>query len=273
VSVQEHERALRLAVQTGSHLQTLFNRLGNEAHPRGVILRAYRAALAALRRDLGRVWLVEDVLALLEGSLAGAIRALLDEAYTGGVAQATREVPVYGLLPMPDENRDAGAVATEAALAVYRAQAAAVRTAVQLGDPDPEVLLGGDDRAGVLAPGAVIRETARLATGLALAGYSGTIDQTLAANGATGDFKKQAIAALDARTTDCCRRVHGQVVGLNEQFRLTGTPRFAGRMRAPPFHWYCRSTLALVRAEDVDDALTAAMLAGGRSATPIGARP
>jgi hypothetical protein len=259
VSLQEHERAVRLAIQTGSALQRLFNRMGNEAHPRGALLRAYRVALAALRRDLSRMWLVEDVLAVLESTLSGAIRALLDEAYTAGVAQARAEAAVYGLLPMPDENRDAGAVATEAALAVYRAQAAAIRAAVQLGDPDPEVLLGGDDRAGVLAPGAVIRETARMATGLALAGYSGTIDQTLAANGATGDFKKQAIAALDARTTDCCRRVHGQVVGLHEPFRLTGTPRFAGRMQAPPFHWYCRSTLALVRADDADDALARSM--------------
>lgn len=58
-------------------------------------------------------------------------------------------------------------------------------------------------------------------------------------------FKKQAIAAIDDRTTDCCLRVHGQVQPLNSPFVLTGKPRFASRMQGPPFHWYCRTATTL----------------------------
>lgn len=58
-------------------------------------------------------------------------------------------------------------------------------------------------------------------------------------------MRRQAIAAIDERTTDCCLRVHGQVVGMDEPFRLTGTPRFADRMMQPPFHWHCRTAVAL----------------------------
>jgi len=58
-------------------------------------------------------------------------------------------------------------------------------------------------------------------------------------------WKKQVIAAIDERTTDCCLRVHGQVQPLNAPFMLTGTPRFADMMQHPPFHWYCRTAEAL----------------------------
>ncbi len=58
-------------------------------------------------------------------------------------------------------------------------------------------------------------------------------------------FKKQAIAAIDDRTTDCCLRVQGQIQPMNEPFRLTGKPRFADRLQGPPFHWRCRTATTL----------------------------
>jgi hypothetical protein len=71
-------------------------------------------------------------------------------------------------------------------------------------------------------------------------------------------FGKQAIAAIDERTTDCCLRVHGQVVDLKKKFHLTGTPRFADDLDWSPFHWYCRTSVALYLPE-YDDELTAGM--------------
>lgn len=58
-------------------------------------------------------------------------------------------------------------------------------------------------------------------------------------------WEKQAVAGIDERTTDTCLRVHGQVQPLDKPFRLTGTPRFAGHIQAPPFHWRCRTSQAL----------------------------
>lgn len=58
-------------------------------------------------------------------------------------------------------------------------------------------------------------------------------------------WRKQAIAAIDERTTDCCLRVHGQIQLLDAPFKLTGTPRFADEMKSPPFHLYCRTVQAL----------------------------
>lgn len=56
---------------------------------------------------------------------------------------------------------------------------------------------------------------------------------------------RQAVAAIDERTTDCCLRVHGQIVGMDQPFRLTGSPRFADYVMAPPFHWHCRTAETL----------------------------
>ena len=77
----------------------------------------------------------------------------------------------------------------------------------------------------------------------------------------TNGFQKQAIAALDAHTTDCCLRVHGQIQPLDGLFHLTGEPRFADNMDWSPFHWNCRTSVALYK-PDYDDGLTEKMHEG-----------
>lgn len=58
-------------------------------------------------------------------------------------------------------------------------------------------------------------------------------------------FEKQAIAAIDRRTTQCCLNVHGQVRPMDQPFDLSGTPQFAPQMMGPPFHYRCRSVIVL----------------------------
>lgn len=58
-------------------------------------------------------------------------------------------------------------------------------------------------------------------------------------------IQKQAFAAIDERTTDCCLRVTGQIQDQDKPFKLTGTPRYADRMMRPPFHYRCRTATAL----------------------------
>lgn len=62
-------------------------------------------------------------------------------------------------------------------------------------------------------------------------------------------YQRQAIAAIDENTTDCCLRVHGQIVSFDNPFHLTGTPRFASHVHAPPFHWNCRTAVTVYRKE------------------------
>lgn len=57
------------------------------------------------------------------------------------------------------------------------------------------------------------------------------------------ELKRQAIATIGPRTTDTCLRVHGQIVGVDEPFTLTGDPKFASQMMGPAFHWGCRTSV------------------------------
>ena len=60
-----------------------------------------------------------------------------------------------------------------------------------------------------------------------------------------GVIQKMAVATIDERTTECCLEVHGQVQYLGAPFHLTGDPHFASEMEKPPFHWHCRTSVAL----------------------------
>ena len=55
---------------------------------------------------------------------------------------------------------------------------------------------------------------------------------------------KQAIAAIDERTTECCLLVHGQIQPITRPYQLDGQPRFADQLMLPPFHWRCRTSSA-----------------------------
>lgn len=53
---------------------------------------------------------------------------------------------------------------------------------------------------------------------------------------------KQAVAVVNAKTTDTCLNVHGQVRRLDEPYVLEGEPKFASTMMYPSFHWNCRTS-------------------------------
>lgn len=82
----------------------------------------------------------------------------------------------------------------------------------------------------------------------------------------TVTYQKQAIAAIDERTTDCCLRVHGQIQDLDKPFVLTGTPRFSDKKQNPPFHWNCRTATALYRPEMEQVGLTTTQMRRAASA-------
>lgn len=86
-------------------------------------------------------------------------------------------------------------------------------------------------------------------------------------------FKKQAIAAIDDRTTECCLRVHGQIQEMKAPFILTGRPRFADRLQGPPFHWRCRTATTLyTETMEMVGVPTAAMLTAARAELAARAR-
>lgn len=272
--------AHRQADRDNRELATLFGRyLGTARHPRGQVLVAYRTTRRALsdilqapartggtralaatlsetndiltnhQRQLRTIALEAAVQArkLGETSAQAQATAYADSGHTFEPAQAPAN-----LRPILD-GMDATANAQ-----LTQAQALIAAGA------DTSLIIGDEGRLGIVQAAPITRDWATwLAVGSSLGFWS-----WLVGNDPTRlepfQFQRQAVAAIDERTTDCCLQVHGQIVGLRSDFKLTGTPRFADRMRDPPFHWYCRTSVALYL-QSYDEGLTDRMRSAARA--------
>lgn len=250
-----------LAVRANAAHGRLIARLGTKEAPRGLVLSAYRRALRALRETLrgsgGQSAYAQmsarEILEALHRDVRAAVAEVMQDAMQVGRTLAEEQLRLYGITPLPQAaNMQAAQAQVEAALSEVAAQIMTAQ-ALLAARADVVLIVGDDTRLGALRPGPVVALAAQQAVDASAKAFLDVVQVT------AGDrFRKQAVAALDERTTDCCLRVHGQVQDLDEPFHLTGTPRYADELQRPPFHRYCRTALCLYQAQ-YDDGLTARM--------------
>lgn len=228
------EQAVKLALRVNNQLDDLFNQMSSQ---RGSITSSYRNAKRALTGNLGNRNAVRETLAQLRGAVLIALQELLALAEEIGTDQAEQNAALY-LVAVNPLDTSLRIAALTALLAALDRQIAIVQAMVIIPSASEAQILGDDDRAGILTPGLLFNETAMLLAGVT----SGVFLAMMMGEGR----QKRAVAVLDKATTNCCRLVDGQTVGIKELFTLTGTPRFASQMQAPPFHWYCRTSMAMV---------------------------
>ena len=273
-----HERAIQNALDTGEDINALFDKLGSADRPRGVIMALYRSFLREVEPHLDNPPVVREMLRTFKTRLTVAFTQVFEQAAIVGANRAERDiarndiVENSALLPDPILSQ-LTQPAREAIAAAIDAQLNAVYAQLAMGR-DPVAIVGDNGRVGLLSPSSLLKIGKRIVAEMvssardqrlkaAFAGGFGNIgglilpDANMAAK--TEVYKRQAIAAIDERTTDCCLRVNGQVVGVDELFRLAGTPRYADKMADPPFHDYCRTSVALVHEDDIDDRMTSDM--------------
>lgn len=255
-----HRAAVKAALATNEALEKLIGRMGTNAHPRGAVMRVYGTARRALAQA-ENVGQVRDALMTLRSAMWKVGFDLVAAAAAIGRVQAQAEAEAYDL-PVIGQNDGVGAMQSlEAWLAALDGQIAQA-TGMYVASRDVTLLVGDDGRSGIVTPGPVVREGARWLAVVAVASATLAVEASVRGGGGRQRvFVRQAVAALDERTTECCLRVHGQTVAMDEPFHLNGTPRFADTVMAPPFHWYCRSAVALVPVELADDALSREMRA------------
>ncbi len=257
------EHSITEAHRANRELGRIFQRnLGGVQHPRGKTISAYRQArqamIAAYKRG-GQLALASkvDIVRSLRINMSNIIWNSLDDAIQLGVQSAERQHEYYSKAGVPlsrplEEQVDKDAM-YDAWYSIVDAQMTSVEGMIR-SNADPSMIYGDEDgrTLGILQPGPATKEGSRwLATAFSLAflfwligprdGWRpwGTIQP------GEPEIKKQAIAAIDHRTTDCCLRVHGQIQPLDKPFRLSGTPRYASRMDWPPFHLWCRTAIVL----------------------------
>lgn len=252
-------QAWRQAQRVDRKLAQLFGSyLGSAQHPRGQVLTAFRTAWTGIERayklpQIQRQRAIADVLITLRLALEAIVRRAISEAAAVGLQSAAGQVSAYqgaGLELRPvahiadTETLVTGWLATVSAQ-VDKAQALAAA------NMEAEMV-----RASLI-PATVNRDGSQwiaAASALAFRSYLTGAGDMPAPD--LPDFQRQAIAAIDGRTTDCCLAVTGQVVNINEPFQLTADPRpWGDRLLDPPFHWNCRTSVVLYRPE-YDDGMT-----------------
>lgn len=261
------KQAVRSGVKANDTIGDLIAEVGTRAHPRGFVTTAFRNTRRALQSALQEpnpLAAVDDVMLQFRETVRSETTAIFARAQEAGAEESARQMRFYGIVS-PDPARvsmmlsEKSQSALDAVLADVDRKRAGIRTMVLMNSDDEEIL-GDEDRSGFLGSGGELGGLIVFwMTGLlwdAFDWWTGYYSGGL-------DFQKQAVAAIDMRTTDCCLRVHGQVQPMHKPFRLTGTPRFADYVDWPGFHWYCRTSGVLYLAE-FDDGITANMLDGAR---------
>lgn len=265
MSQAEHGRAVRAALGVDGELRRVMAGLGSAEHPNGRVLRAYRVARRSLRANGGlRPPAVAETLQELRGTMLRVAMDTLADAAGAGAASARKQLAAYDVPARPTMYNSQPAL--QAWLSVVDGQAAAVQAAVATG-ADPALIVGDAEQPGLLNPSPATREGSRWAAIAAMMAWWAWINGSLPGQrqGGPDGLQKQVVAALDERTTDCCLRAHGQVVDLDADFELRGEPKYADRLQWTPFHWYCRSSIALVRRQDAGDGLTQQMVEAARA--------
>jgi len=255
------EQTIASAIKANDTIGRLFSQVGTSSHPRGFVTTAYRNALRAMKaalREPNALVASSDVLAGLKRSLELETRGLFTDARAEGTDEAARQLSFYGIQTAPASPGAAleAEYVIEAVLARFTAQETVIRALI-LTNASEEQIIGSDERVGAMRSSDIAPLVAVWAATLFWSSFAAHTQASPGGN----TFQKQAIAAIDARTTDCCLRVNGQVQPLNGQFTLTGFPRYADLMDWSPFHNYCRTSIALYLPQ-YDFGLTLAMRSG-----------
>lgn len=245
--IDAHRKAVDLANKDIERLGLLFAKVGDTKHTDTPVLRAYRNArrgLVQVFQGRNRIKGVSEVMEGLEVSVEASLRKLLAEASLAGATSAYNQMKAYDFTPpsskpeVLDEMEDAEIAALDVILGKVRNQKQTA-VAMTMADMNAAFVLGDTGRIGVLKPMDVIVTAAFWLAGLYWDSFNGYAQKSKV------NWMKQAVAALDERTTRTCLAVHGQVQPINGEFHLTEEPRFADYLPNPPFHHRCRTATVL----------------------------
>lgn len=258
-----HQQSVDLAFEAQDHLKTLYSSVGSRVNQGGTITAAYRKMRAAIPET---VTAVPEARSILTSFYTETTQAVKDAIYTAGdmgMDLAEQQSALYGLRPPASRHgiiriRDKDN-AVETVSQIVRGQVNYANLQLNIGARDKERLVGSDDQPGQITPYTVIKALGWWLPAIFWLAYDTWVDWANRDLQNPFNLMKQAVAVLDGKTTETCFGVHGQVVGMREDFILGG--EFPGSAPYPPFHNWCRTTVALILAEDAEDGLTEAMLA------------
>ena len=219
-------RAVKQALQTSEEIRRLFGRIGTRQYPRGLVLAAYRTALAAMRGSTDNNRLMDDALGTLRLAVIDAVMDVLNRGVDIGMHQAETELKLWGISAFGTAGNvdDAARIVSN----ILDNQIQAAWTMKRMG-VEEAVLLGDAAHLGIINPTVITRETARWASMTVNDAYGSIVKQSLEKSGDAGQFDKQAVAAIDDKTTDCCLKVQRPDCTIGRQVQTDRRAAVRGR--------------------------------------------
>ncbi len=248
-----HQRIVNLSIRTNGVIGKLQDRAGTSKKNVGPVrlYNEYRPILREQGEDENRI---DIILGSLRRDLQDFLISHTDEIYLEVQAYLERygEVyPVLGITDLPFTQQEFIA----GALQIFDNQRGVLLTNIRNGQENA-VVFGDSNLVNLFSVGLLIRYLANSITNL----FSLSLLRTPEFQQNQVSYSKQSIAALDFRTTRCCIDAHGQIVPFDAKFHTPESPSFAEHQSWSPFHFWCRTTIAVVRTEDLDDDITQRLL-------------
>ena len=262
MSQAQLQASIRLAKRWNRRLRDITRRLGTKQYPRGAMLTAYRNARRATAGlfgqttdPLNRIIGITEIMAALRAEVTSTSARELQAGVNLGQEMAEANADIYNLpvtrdaMPSITSTLD---TAIDIAAATVDRQDAYVRALI-LAEAEEDELLGNERHPGILNPSAVVRDVDHWAAHLVSDTFGFILFAALARMGTQAPvFEKIPVAIRDMRTTETCQKVDGQAVLVDKLFDLNGwTPAYADEMMFPPFHYFCRTGIAIGFIEDL----------------------
>jgi hypothetical protein len=219
-----HERSIASALKSVRQLKKLTDKMRGR---NSAIHRAYRTVLRALKGNTDNAAIVTDAVTTLEASIRAAATIYYDASLKVGLAQAKRDLQIYGLGQPDNIDPSSIGLAVSSTIALLESQMEQATTIARL-EMGEEYIIGDASRKGIIQPAPILTEMAFWLTSLSVLSYEQGTKRKMP------EVVRQAVAQIDQHTTQTCLNVHGQIVGEDEDFHLTGTPKYADEPKSCP---------------------------------------
>lgn len=254
-----HEQSIQAATNAINRLGDLFGLMG-DSDMGGELYDLYRVLIADLR-GLDDVVAIRRRLDLFELDVYALVGEWINVAFEIGQELGKKNSDVFSLPPafVLALNVQIIALAQDAIKVAIHEQANAA-LALFLNDDTGEY-------EAVLLPVVIARKAAQWLTAITNATSEAVLVESLRLAGLSlTDWRKQAIATIDGRTTATCLHVHGQVQRIDQPFILCCDPwesakNYGFTAEFPPFHWWCRTVVIFIPATLANSSTTLALLA------------
>ena len=260
MSYATHKAEVQAALRVNRKLRTTQDKISPSKHPYNALTQIYKTTRRHIYKNFDNLADLRNILFFFSSTVTSIVRPLFESSdelgKSAGLASVARRKIETDISFQSNNVVPAMSAVTE----ILNSQVTQTMSIATIGGAVETVIGDGVNSVGFFSQGVLNKQINGYITTLTAMATLSIYQQAIADLISEDVFYKQAIAAIDEVTTECCLIVHGQFQRIESDFILVGSPRYADQINNPPFHWNCRTATALVHASERFDSLTQEMI-------------